>query len=284
MFLFRAVLCVTSFVFLDCVIFLVTLHSMWLFVSLLVYVCESCGFTDSVKWKADFNRVHASWLKCSRCCTCSLRAVYTAARSPPRSNGTTAIHFFSNTENGSNGGTDHGGVMKVKLWCLQMILSWVFAHVFVSQISLNSCKYYIFPTSLFNLNLLEHFFREWQQINESLLMTDEPWSWLTAAAIASIEALFQGPEVWNLEAAIQIWLKGKQLSLFNSNSECLVMLLSRLDYVCGIETTTLEAWPMLQPMGVLCKLQRRGALGFFPCQTGFMNKQCLQVCASLHLS
>jgi hypothetical protein len=23
--------------------------------------------------------------------------------------------------------------MKVKLWCLQMILSWVFAHVFVSQ-------------------------------------------------------------------------------------------------------------------------------------------------------
>ncbi len=57
------------------------------------------------------------------------------AGGPPgsTSNGTTAIHFFSNTENGSNGGTDHGGVMKVKLWCLQMILSWVFAHVFVSQ-------------------------------------------------------------------------------------------------------------------------------------------------------
>jgi hypothetical protein len=39
------------------------------------------------------------------------------AGGPPgsTSNGTTAIHFFSNTENGSNGGTDHGGVMKVKL-------------------------------------------------------------------------------------------------------------------------------------------------------------------------
>jgi hypothetical protein len=38
-------------------------------------------------------------------------------------------------------------------------------------------------------------------------------------------------------------VKGKQLSLFNSNNECLVMLLSRLDYVCGIETTTLKLDP-----------------------------------------